>query len=492
MNVSSLKKLHKEIKNLADAVEYESRDAFEQTASIDPSRTKDAINLLYYTALRRRDLRNLQWQLASYGLSSLGRCEGHVKASLNQLDKVLSAITDTKGLEKPLKAQVLVPKHQMLSSSSHGRHVQIMTTLGGKDAKREGLIADLFEAGTDLFRLNSGRDDAAVWRSLIAKIQQVEKQVGKAIPVVMDLSGPKLRLQSIKKQKGSPKIKLQLGFKDKKSPLSEVSLKEGSVFELKCQFDVGDLQKGHRVCFDDGLFQAVVSEVSARRLVCRVNQVSPEQKKLRIQKGCNLPDTSFTAKALTEKDKEVIEAFAPLVSYFSLSFCRHADDICDVNEVLKDKPNIGLIVKIETLQAVENLPSILLALMRFPKAAVMIARGDLATEISFERLSEIQEEILWYCEAARLPVIWATQVLENLSKFGLPSRSEVTDAAMSGRAECVMLNRGKHRLEAVRFLDDVLKRMQQHGQKKFPLLRPLGISENMNRTPTCPLKGAVL
>ena len=96
----------------------------------------------------------------------------------------------------------------------------------------------------------------------------------------------------------------------------------------------------------------------------------------------------------------------------------------------------------------------------------MVARGDLGVEIGFERMAEIQEEILWLCEAAHVPVIWATQVLESLAKRGLPSRAEVTDAAMSGRAEGVMLNKGPHILLALDFLCDVLARMKGHQIEK--------------------------
>ena len=88
--------------------------------------------------------------------------------------------------------------------------------------------------------------------------------------------------------------------------------------------------------------------------------------------------------------------------------------------------------------------------MRRPTVGVMIARGDLAVEVGFERMAEVQEEIMWICEAAHVPVIWATQVLETLAHTGRPSRAEVTDAAMSGRAECVMLNKGPYIAEAIR------------------------------------------
>jgi len=111
--------------------------------------------------------------------------------------------------------------------------------------------------------------------------------------------------------------------------------------------------------------------------------------------------------------------------------------------------------------------------MRSPSFGVMIARGDLAVECGFERMAEVQEEILWLCEAAHAPVIWATQVLQTLAKNGILSRAEITDAAVGERAECVMLNKGPHIVEALRVLDNILQRMQAHQSKKRSMLRRL-------------------
>jgi pyruvate kinase len=118
--------------------------------------------------------------------------------------------------------------------------------------------------------------------------------------------------------------------------------------------------------------------------------------------------------------------------------------------------------------------SIIRPIVRLTGTSRKIARGDLAVEIGYQRLAEIQEEILWLCESARVPVIWATQVLENFVKKGIHSRAEMTDAAMSERAECVMLNKGDYLVEGVKILDDVLTRMQTHQLKKTPQLRALG------------------
>ena len=109
---------------------------------------------------------------------------------------------------------------------------------------------------------------------------------------------------------------------------------------------------------------------------------------------------------------------------------------------------------------------------------VMIARGDLAVEIGIERLSEIQDEILWICEAAQAPAIWATQVLESLNKSGFATRSEGTDAARSVMAECVMINKGTHLIEVIESLRDILERSGGHRIKKRYLFRPLHIAQN--------------
>ena len=138
----------------------------------------------------------------------------------------------------------------------------------------------------------------------------------------------------------------------------------------------------------------------------------------------------------------------------ALSFVHSPKDIQDLYRALEkiDHADFGIIAKIETRNAIHNLSKILMSGLDLPKFGGTIARGDLAVEIGFENLSLVQEDILCLCEAAHIPVILATQVLETLAKSGVPTRAEITDAAMGYRAQCVMLNKGKHVLEAVKIL----------------------------------------
>ncbi len=178
---------------------------------------------------------------------------------------------------------------------------------------------------------------------------------------------------------------------------------------------------------------------------------------------------------MTDADLPLLRMAAAHADMVALSFVRHESDVDTMQDYLHQvgAGDLGLVLKIETQAAFTRLPEILLHLMRSRRVGVMIARGDLAVEVGYERLAEMQEEILWLCEAAHLPVIWATEVLDHLARTGQPSRAEVTDAAMGQRAECVMLNKGPHVETAIVMLDDILRRMSGHQRKKTALLRPL-------------------
>ena len=235
------------------------------------------------------------------------------------------------------------------------------------------------------------------------------------------------------------------------------------------------VRKGERIWFDDGRIGGVVTRAGTRRIDVEITEVRSGGDRLAPDKGINLPDTDLGLPALTAKDLEDLDAVAQVADMVGLSFAQSAQDVRELRQQLlaRGAGHLGVILKIETRRGFEHLPEMLLAAMAAPAAGVMIARGDLAVECGYERMAEVQEQILWSCEAAHMPVVWATQVLETLAKTGLPSRAEITDAAMGGRAECVMLNKGPRITDAIHTLDDILRRMQAHQSKKRPLLRAL-------------------
>lgn len=246
----------------------------------------------------------------------------------------------------------------------------------------------------------------------------------------------------------------------------------GEVASIGCTIPavLGSVAVGDRVEFDDGAIGGVVVRAGGGSVVVEISRGG----RLRAEKGICLPDSDLPLEALGPDDLLALDAIGTAVDAVAPSFVRRPADVHDLHcELASRKVSPGVLLKIETPLAFANLPELLIAAMRSDRCGVMIARGDLAIEAGYERTAELQEEILWACEAAHLPVVRAAPVLEGLAKAGRPSGAEVTDAAAETRAECVMLNAGPHVVAAVEVLDDVLSRMTAHQEKERTLLRQL-------------------
>ena len=317
------------------------------------------------------------------------------------------------------------------------------------------------------------QSDTALYLSRVGlPVKMFPERVGQLPPVE----------QHIQLKKGDPliltraPIPAEAGVHDHNGKLikaAHISLSLPQVFDDVCE--------GESIWFDDGAIGGVIEEAGQEQLLVRVTYARTEGSKLRADKGVNFPDTKLRLPSLTEKDLDDLQFIARHADIVGYSFVECAADVQELQKqlALLGGKKLAIILKIETRRAFEELANLLLAAMRSPGAGVMIARGDLAIECGWERMAEVQEEILWICEAAHMPVIWATQVLENLAKNGLPSRAEITDAAMGERAECVMLNKGPYILEAVHVLEDILQRMENHQSKKRSMLRHLKLADHL-------------
>lgn len=235
------------------------------------------------------------------------------------------------------------------------------------------------------------------------------------------------------------------------------------------------VEVGAPVWIDDGKIGAEVEHNSDEGLLLRITRTSPKGARIRADKGINFPETCLQLPPLSEQDRHDLDFIVTHADMVGFSFVESFEDMQVLITELERRGtgNLPIIAKIETRSAVRNLPEILLGTIGQRRLGIMIARGDLAVELGSVRMAEIQEEILWLCEAAHVPVIWATQVLETIAKKGVRSRPEFTDAAMGVRAECVMLNKGPYINNAVEALDHVLVKMQDHQHKKFSRMRAL-------------------
>lgn len=240
------------------------------------------------------------------------------------------------------------------------------------------------------------------------------------------------------------------------------------------------LKRDDPVHFDDGRMSAIVLAFQEGAALLRVVRAPESGLKLGGDKGINVPATNLPSQGLSDRDMAALRLGTELADGVSCSFVRSREDVHAIRRALAatGRPDLPFLLKIETREGFDRFPDILLEALAHEHVGVMIARGDLAVECGFERMAELQEELLWLCEAARVPVVWATQVLEQLTKSGQPTRAEITDAAAAGRAECVMLNKGPQVVRAVRTLDDILTRMEQHQDKKTAKLRALSVARD--------------
>jgi pyruvate kinase len=441
-----------------------------------------AENLAHYLALRQEDLSSLQIELSERGLSSLGRCEADV---LGSLDAVSAALAHICGVESagfpprgwkrsrdiPLQEQV----EAIFGRDPSGPRSRIMVTLGTNAADDPEFVDGIIAAGADCVRINCAHDNPVIWKAMIDSTRRAAVKLGRDCRVLMDLAGPKVRIAEIA---GSGSKRMHLG--DRLVCVSKTKRDidcDGRVIVSSDDEPMRHLKTGHAVLIDDGKIRCVVEGRTNSRVQLRVEAVRPTGVKLRVGKGLNFPDLNLAIPSLTAKDLVDLDFVAANADVVGYSFVQRPDDIkllqSALAERLGDKALLPLVIKVETRLGVANLPDLIVTAAARQPTAVMIARGDLAVELGLQQMSETQEQLLWLCEAAHVPVVWATQVLDGLLKTGIPSRAEATDAAMGQRAECVMLNKGEYAIDAVRFLDNVLHRMDKHVAKKSALLGSL-------------------
>lgn len=452
-------------------------------SKVHPLQKKSAANLVHYLALRRENLRPLQDELHDAGLSSLASAEGHI---LRQVQAVLERLgaevlkKDAARSNATAGTQLLQKRANTLFGPKNDPVIPaLMVTMASEMADNYGAVKALLKAGMNIARINCAHDGPEAWQKMISNIQRAVRTTGRGCKIYLDLAGPKIRTMLLEKgrKKGWLKFREQETFF-----LAETwATREKKTKVVGCTLSgvVKDLRQGDRVLFDDGLFEAVVEIPGEQIAELRMIRISAAKPRLKPEKGINFPDTELSVRCLTDFDKSVLPFAQAHADIIGFSFVRSAADVAELQYLLRQQKGkkIPIVLKIETFEAVQNLPALLLQGMAEPVFGVMIARGDLAVEIGFERLSEVQEEILWLCEAAHVPVIWATQVLETLNKSGIATRSEVTDAARSTQAECVMLNKGKHLLTVLATLQDILHRSGGHHAKKRYIFRPLKIAE---------------
>jgi len=483
---------------LRDLVEYENK-IDKKVSKVHKDYKLSAKNLYRYLLLRSFDLRKYHDSLSDIGVSSLRTAEGYVLSNIYHVVKNLRHIQNIHfdyKLDLEIigykKSKKLIKKHanSLFSGSAKKHFTEIMVTLPNEAAEDKEMIRNMVLSGMEIARINLSDGNIDIWSKMVSIIHELQKETNPNLKIYMDLSGPKIRTSSIEIHSKKGNIKNNISIKNgehilltKKQTFGK-DAKYGSKKELIQKAEIGvilhefidNAKVGDIVLFDDGMITSKVIYKNEDTL--EVVITTCYKTKISSHKGINLPDTKLNLPALTDKDIEHLPFICEHSDIVGYSFVRTGADVKKLYAELKKNKaeEIGVVFKIENKEAFENLPDILFEGMVRNKIGVMIARGDLAVEIGFERISEVQNQILWLCEAAHVPVIWATQVLENLATTGMPTRAEISDAAQGAQAECVMLNKGPYINEAIKVLKDILIRMEGHSFKKKNELRPLNMA----------------
>jgi len=441
-------------------------------------------NLAAYLALRRRDLRVIQDALRPWGLSSLGRIEAQVMENLAAVIRTLAALSDRHEASLPARPSqddfnqgrriLRGEADAIFGPPPKNRNVRTMVTLPTEAAFNKQLVREMVERGMNVARINCAHDTPDEWMRMIDNVRAAEAATERNVRIAMDLGGPKLRTSDVL-QPDKHRVRRGDHVLLIRNEPADIAYYPAQV---RCSLPeaLEQVGIGHNVWFDDGKIGTKVIDIRPEGVVLEVTRARDEGERLRVEKGINFPDSMLHLDALTEKDLLDLDFVIEHADIINFSFVQTPADVrhlqTEIDRRRADKIP-ALVLKIETSSAIKYLPELIVTAGSRPPGGGMIARGDLAVEIGYERLAEMQEQIMWVCEAAHTPVIWATQVLEGLAKKGRPSRAEVTDAAMAERAECVMLNKGPYILDAISILDGILGRMAEHQSKKSARLRAL-------------------
>lgn len=485
------------LRSLRQEIEQEGKMIYEQwlPGMVRREFRTSALNLACYIALRRRNLSGLQATLLSYGLAPLAHSESRVLAALDaSIAACAGAIPDSADKRFFYGQKILERRTNLLFGPLKARRrTRIMVTLSTDAAGDYPLIRDLVVRGMNCARINCAHDSVDVWEAMVAHVRRAAKETGRICRILMDIAGPKPRTDAI----------LTTGAKNRLFRNGYLLLTReppqtagGMQFQTSCTMPevISLLKAGSEVWIDDGRIGARVEALTGEGALLKVISVRATGERLQAGKGINLPNIRFERLAFTDKDRRDLQFVCAHADILGYSFVQDVADVAMLYQEMEALPTEkkscqSVVLKIETRKAMQNLPDLIVAAAGRWQTGIMIARGDLGVEIGLPQLTEVQEQILLMGQAASVPVIWATQILERYTKKGILTRAEATDAAMGGRTECVMLNKGPFINEAVPLLDNILLRAQSIRNKNLPNMSAVQLSHHAD--PTCIFAGGM-
>lgn len=333
------------------------------------------------------------------------------------------------------------------------KKTKIVATIGPATESVE-MLTKLVDSGMNVMRLNFSHGDFSEHKVRVDNLRSVIEKTGKTVAILQDLGGPKIRLGEF-----STETVLLVAGKKIIITTDKIIGDEKKV-SINYKLFPKEVKKGDKIMVDDGKKKFEVLSVSGKEVVCKILVGGITKGK----RGVNLPDSDISIKSLTEKDLADLEfGIKNKVDFIALSFVRKPEDIMELREILKKRKSLaGIIAKIETPQAVQNIDEIIRL-----SDGIMIARGDLAIEVPFETVPSLQKMMIKKSNAAGKPVITATQMLESMIKSPVATRAEVSDVANAilDGSDAVMLSEettlGQFSVEAVNVMTRIAKEIER-------------------------------
>lgn len=430
-------------------------------------------NLLAFLNLQKLRTEQLEQELVREGLSSLTTIYPHVLYSLRKMVENLSSRqipVDAASVLDQVEAAQFKTGRNIGLFGGNGENPGIMVTLDKAMLENPESISALLDAGMKIARINCAHDDPTIWKALVKNVRVAQQNAGKtgganpegSCKIYMDLAGPKIRIGPFRSDQKLLKLikgdRLRI-YRDSSFLGFDKTEAEPASISITAPKALRNVAIGDKIFLDDGKIFARVFRIEPDYIEGTIIQTQSGVVKLKEGKGVNLPDSLvyLNVPSLTKKDIEVLPVVCELADIIGLSFVHHPNDLIKLREQMKaiTAKKVGVVAKIETKASVFHLSKIIVEGLNFGAFGIMIARGDLAVEIGYQELSQVQESILEICKASHIPVIWATGVLDRLARKGIPTRTELTDAYMGLRADCIMLNKGPFIVEAVKMLQTI-------------------------------------
>lgn len=344
------------------------------------------------------------------------------------------------------------------------RRAKIVCTIGPATESPENIQA-LVDAGMDVARINRSHGTAEEHEKVIERVRRAAENSGRAVAVLVDLQGPKIRLGTF--AKGPQKLEVNDIFTITTDDVSGSKERVGTTFKGL----PGDCRPGDRLLIDDGNVAVRVIEVTDTDVVTRVEVPGMVSN----HKGLNLPGVAVSVPALSDKDREDLRWGLRIgADFIALSFVRDASDYDDVRKIMEEEGVIlPVIAKIEKPQAVDALAEVVDAF-----DGIMVARGDLGVEMPLESVPLVQKRAIELARRAAKPVIVATQVMDSMIHSPRPTRAEASDCANAilDGADAVMLSGetsvGEFPIQAVRTMARIIENTEENGGER---IAPLGV-----------------